>query len=161
MFLGYADSNLKLCEYMLKTDQRRPCPAGTGCTVKQVGDRKLPWRAEADETWKAKQQRPKKPKQKEVYHKQCPVCGKIFETTKSHKLYCCQDCAIKGKTQKDVARQAVYRSLNKTVYHRICPECGTEFYTENMRKLFCCKKCAMKHKQKEYYRRGKENGQEK
>ena len=149
IYLGYATGDMKLCEYMLKTDKRRPCPAGTGCTVKQTGDRKLPWRAEADETWKVNQKKPKKRKHKEVYHKKCPVCGKIFETTKIHKIYCCEDCAIKGKVQKDVLRQALYRSLvEKDTYHRICPECGTEFDTTNERKQFCCRKCMLRYTQR-------------
>ena len=26
----------KLCQYILMTGQRRPCPAGTGCTVRKT-----------------------------------------------------------------------------------------------------------------------------
>lgn len=32
-----------LCTYYLETGIRRPCPAGTGCTVKRTGRRKGDW----------------------------------------------------------------------------------------------------------------------
>lgn len=30
---GFWDTNVRYCEYMFNTGQRRPCPAGPGCTV--------------------------------------------------------------------------------------------------------------------------------
>lgn len=158
IYQGYATGDLKLCEYMLRTEKRRPCPAGTGCTVKQVGERTKAWREENDETWIAKQQRKKKPipPKHEVYHKQCPVCGKIFETGKSNKLYCCEDCAVKAKIQKDATRQTVYRSKKtRAVYHRACPNCGAKFDTENVQKQFCCRKCMVRHTQRQRQRKKK------
>lgn len=89
VFLGYANGGLKLCEYLLRTNRRRPCPAGKGCTVKQTGKKKSTWRYEADETWEIKK---KKEKEKTVLHKVCPCCGVDFETTDPRKIFCCRRC---------------------------------------------------------------------
>ncbi len=32
-----SDGTTKLCEYILQTGRRRPCPPGRGCTVKETG----------------------------------------------------------------------------------------------------------------------------
>ena len=37
IYLGGENRNdLKCCNYFLRTDKRRPCPAGKGCTVRQL-----------------------------------------------------------------------------------------------------------------------------
>ena len=152
VFLGYADGAINLCEYFLTTGKRRPCPAGTGCTVKQKGERKKIWSYQNDETWKAKQQRLKNGKT--VYHRVCPVCGTEFDTTDSRKIYCNRSCGNKYK----------WRKYHDTlpVYHRKCKECGAEFDTTDRRKMYCNRACIEKHKNKIYYHRRKwqENGKE-
>ena len=62
VFLAWANGSLRVCEYFFHTGQRRPCPAGTGCTVKQKGRKKTAWRYEADRTWKNKEKRQKEKK---------------------------------------------------------------------------------------------------
>ena len=58
VFKGYFNGqNLSLCEYFLRTGHRRPCPAGTGCTVKQTGSRRSKWAYQGDVTWKKRQRR--------------------------------------------------------------------------------------------------------
>ena len=153
IYLGYATGDMKLCEYMLRTDKRRPCPAGTGCTVKQKGERKTRWELEKEEGWKVRMQREKKTAPvKEVFRRVCPVCGKSFITTDGKKIYCCDDCRYRNKAAKAAEK--------RKVFHRFCKECGTEFDTTNGRKVFCCRECAFKYKQRERYRKGKGNGEE-
>jgi predicted nucleic acid-binding Zn ribbon protein len=106
VFLGYATGDIKLCEYLLRTEKRRPCPAGTGCTVKQVGERKPAWVDEKDETWKAKLQRQKKLEPcKVVFHRVCPVCGTAFDTTDGKKIYCSSKCRDAMKVRKAKAKR--------------------------------------------------------
>lgn len=97
VFLGYGNGETKLCEYLLRTDQRRPCPAGTGCTVKQTGKKKTTWRHEADRTWKIK-------KKKEVYHRVCPCCGTEFDTTDSRKIFCTKSCNTRNAQRNHYKR---------------------------------------------------------
>jgi hypothetical protein len=33
-------ADLHICEYLLKTDKKRPCPPGKDCTVKELRKRK-------------------------------------------------------------------------------------------------------------------------
>lgn len=96
VFLAWANGNCRVCEYFFCTGQRRPCPAGTGCIVKQTGKKKTNWRYEADRTWKNKEKREKKPV---VYHRACPTCGTAFDTTSKNKVYCCKKC--KDKAYRD------------------------------------------------------------
>jgi hypothetical protein len=152
VFLTWANGNTRVCEYLFMTNRRRPCFAGKGCTVKQTGKKKSTWRYEADETWeiKKKAERKKLTQGKEVFHRECPACGKEFETTDSRMIYCCRKCSEKYRHNKAKAE--------KIVYHRICKECGTEFDTTNQRKIFCCRDHAFRYKQRQY-RKEKENGE--
>ena len=96
VFCGYLNGqNLFVCNYFLATNKRRPCPAGSGCTVKQKGKKKTTWQREADQTWQAK-----KKKEKAVLHKVCPCCGVEFETTDPRKIFCSRRC-----NQRIVQRQ--------------------------------------------------------
>lgn len=49
-FYEYGEtSGLKVCEYMFQTGNRRPCPAGKGCTVRATKKgRTMAQRMEAD-----------------------------------------------------------------------------------------------------------------
>lgn len=137
---------LMLCEYYFRTGRRRPCPAGSGCTVKETGKRKFGWALENDATWENKQ------KWKVKYHRECLYCGKGFDTSDGRKAYCCFECRNKNKWKKQRA--------NSPVYHRACKECGAEFYTTDPRKIFCCRDHALKYKQRERYRMEKKHGEE-
>lgn len=37
-----------ICEYILKTQRRRPCPPGAGCTVKRMEERSVPVKSDWD-----------------------------------------------------------------------------------------------------------------
>lgn len=119
VFKGYANANLYLCEYFLQTGVQRPCPAGTGCTVKATGKRKIRWKHEHDRTWKNRKkiekakEKPKAEKPpKPVYHKVCRLetCGMEFDTTNIRQLYCCKLCASRAKNRAFYERQKEDRS---------------------------------------------------
>ena len=40
-YLGWIAGYIGYCSYMFKTDKRRPCPPGKGCTVKQKKGKKV------------------------------------------------------------------------------------------------------------------------
>ena len=106
VFVSYGSGGLRICGYYIRTNRRRPCPAGTGCTVKNTGKRKTTWRYEADETWKTRQQREEKRTQgKEVFHRKCLHCGKEFDTTDVRKIFCCRTCASRHKSRVQYRRK--------------------------------------------------------
>ncbi len=81
-----------LCTYFLETGVRRPCPAGTGCTVKKTGRRLGKWQQEKDETWAKRMLEAKKAKA--VLRKDnCKLCGTEFETYNPRQIFCCKRCA--------------------------------------------------------------------
>jgi hypothetical protein len=89
IYNGYGVSDtVTICTYFLTTDNRRPCPAGSGCTVKQTGRKKGKWEQEKDESWKQRE----KTISKEVLHRVCPCCGTEFDTNNKRKIYCSRKC---------------------------------------------------------------------
>lgn len=96
------------CTYYLKTSIRRPCPAGTGCTVKRVGKAKGAWEYQNEAKWqKAKLERERardkarreKKKENGMYIAVCPICGAEFQTHDHRKLYCSKACSTRAKTR--------------------------------------------------------------
>lgn len=96
-FLGYGNGTTKLCEYFLKTSFRRPCPAGTGCTVKHTGKRRNVWSYQNDATWKNKQSG----------QLTCPVCGAEFWPSDHRQKYCSANCKSKAANRAYRARKKV------------------------------------------------------
>ena len=92
--------HVTLCTYFLTTDTRRPCPAGSGCTVKQTGRKKGKWEQEKDESWKQRE----KTISKEVLHRVCPCCGTEFDTQNIRKLYCSKKCNMR-KVQREFQKR--------------------------------------------------------
>lgn len=84
-----ASDKITLCTYYLDTDNRRPCPAGEGCTVKSTGKKKGMWEAEREEAWK----RRTKNISKEVLHRVCACCGAEFDTNNKRKIFCSKQCS--------------------------------------------------------------------
>lgn len=80
-----------LCTYYLTTGNRRPCPAGTGCTVKKTGKKVGRWEQEKAESYKKRTQTISK----EVLHRVCPYCGAEFDTYNLRKIYCSKKCVNK------------------------------------------------------------------
>lgn len=80
-----------LCTYFLTTNIRRPCPAGTGCTVRKEGRAKGAWEYKNDAEWAKKMQEARKAKAV-VRNLVCPECGTEFETTVAHQVYCSKRC---------------------------------------------------------------------
>ena len=98
-----ASGEQTLCTYFLETGIRRPCPAGTGCTVKQKGRKLTKWQQERDESWAKRMNEAKKAKA--VLRKDnCKYCGAEFETTNPRQIFCSRRCGNNS------------RSLN--MYHR-------------------------------------------
>lgn len=103
------------CNYFLSTGQIRPCPAGTGCSVKRTGNKRCRWRHEGNASWKnngnqlrtekpLKASKPPKPP-KEVYHRICKNCGTAFDTTDPRKLYCCRKCTNQARSRAQWLRR--------------------------------------------------------
>jgi predicted nucleic acid-binding Zn ribbon protein len=79
---------------------------------------------------------------KKTYNKICKVCGKEFETTKSKKVYCSNECIEK-----------YYKPNNKVI--KICKVCGKEFETRSTIKIYCSDACKEEH-EKEYLKKYRE-----
>jgi endogenous inhibitor of DNA gyrase (YacG/DUF329 family) len=148
--MAWANGNLRVCEYFFCTGKRRPCPAGTGCTVKKTGKKKTNWRYEADRTWEIKKKQEKEPV---VYHRACPTCGTEFDTTSKNKVYCCKKC--KDKAYRD-------GHIVIKVHHKVCKLCGKEFDTKDAKQRYCSITCRNRASWKRVYQRKKEkkNGKE-
>jgi predicted nucleic acid-binding Zn ribbon protein len=144
VFMAWANGNLRVCEYFFCTGQRRPCPAGTGCTVKQKGKKKTNWRYEADRTWEIKK---KREKESVVYHRACPTCGTAFDTTVKNKVYCCKKC--KDKAYRD-------GHIVMKVHHKVCKLCGQAFDTTDPKQVFCGPVCRSRSYNRAYRQRQKE-----
>ena len=88
-----------LCTYYLVTDKRRPCPAGTGCTVKNTGKKKGAWEYQNDAEWAKKMAEARKAKQV-VRTVICAECGTEFDTTVAHQIYCSKRCNNRVQQRK-------------------------------------------------------------
>lgn len=156
VFNGYGNERMTVCEYFLQTGLRRPCPAGTGCTVKSTGEKKSLWQHQSDQSWNQKQKR--EAKAKEVLHKVCPCCGTDFDTTDPRKIFCSIQCKNREK-QRELHRR------NKTVLTITCAICGKQFTSTDGRRKCCSPECTHQSRlltYKRYYKkRGKRNGKEK
>lgn len=137
------------CNYFLKTGQLRPCPAGTGCTVKDTGKKKIRWKHENDRTWKNRQKR-----EKQVLHKVCPCCGSSFETENPRMVYCSNRC------KNSVAQKSLLQR-QKTELTITCAVCGKQFTSTDGRRKCCSSECTAISRKLTYKRydikRGKGN----
>lgn len=69
----------------------------------------------------------------------CPVCGKRFETSETHRVTCSDECAKKRRAEKVKARYAA--KVVRTA--RECAVCGRSFEVSGKsRKLTCSEACA-------------------
>jgi hypothetical protein len=120
IYNGYFDGRHTICEYYLVTNERRPCPAGTGCTVKKTGKKISRWEYEKESTWqkREKQQKQQKKiqiqtKEKGVYHRVCPCCGTEFDTTNKRQIYCCKNCKFRMAQRAWNKRKKAKKGGNK------------------------------------------------
>lgn len=110
VFSAYVNGGvLRVCMYMLKTGKRRPCPAGSGCTVKETGRNRSAWRHENEAAWekvqkererergKLRREKKRKAKMRTVI---CPICGKAFQTSDSRKMYCSKECSYEANRRR-------------------------------------------------------------
>ena len=95
---------MKLCTYFLATGIRRPCPAGTGCTVKQKGKRAGAWEYKRDSDWSRRMYEAKAAKNV-LRTKVCPHCHKVFQTTVAHQIYCNKKCKDAAANKKYLQRK--------------------------------------------------------
>lgn len=91
IYCQYATGDTFICAYYLKTNIRRPCPAGTGCTVKNTGKKKGAWEYQNDAEWAKKMKKAREVK-RVVRTVICAECGAEFETTEPQKMYCSKRC---------------------------------------------------------------------
>ena len=107
-----ASGDQTLCTYFLETGIRRPCPAGTGCTVKQTGRRLGKWQLERDETWAKRMNEAKKAKA--VLRKDtCKMCGAEFETTNPRQIFCSRRCGNRSRSLNMYYRRREIRDAEK------------------------------------------------
>ena len=107
VYLSYLNNSHYLyCSYILKTGKRRPCPAGTGCTVKQTGSKVNAWAYPTEQQEKPKAAPKPRRRAKIVRHLVCPSCGKEFDTTSSIKIFCSFEC-------KERERKRAYHKRKK------------------------------------------------
>lgn len=152
VFLAWANSNTRVCEYFVRTGQRRPCPAGTGCTVKSTGKKKTLWQHQSDQSWNHKQKM--EAKAVEIYHKVCACCGEEFETHSSRQIYCSNKC-------KNRATQMAYHHRKKPELTFTCVICGKQFTSTDARRKCCSPECTKENRKLHDMNRGKRNGKEK
>lgn len=69
--------------------------------------------------------------------KECPVCGKKFETVYPFKKYCSSECAEEHNMAKK-------RALWNLPHDAVCPVCGTKFIWKHRNKKYCSKACYRK-----------------
>lgn len=86
-----AGEDILCCVYYLKTNIRRPCPAGSGCTVKETGRKKGAWQHQNDAEWAKKMQEAWKAKAV-LRTAVCPECCTEFETIYTHQVFCSKRC---------------------------------------------------------------------
>ncbi len=74
--------------------------------------------------------------EKELFTKECPICGTTFKTYNDTKKYCCHKCTLAAaslKKEKDV--QPKPKEIKK------CPACGKEFESHSHRHRYCSVEC--------------------
>lgn len=77
--------------------------------------------------------------------KECPVCGKSFETIRSNKIACSPACAGVRKKQYDQRVCAKARAATRErLGTRICVQCGKEFEPNHPAKVTCSPMCQKK-----------------
>lgn len=80
---------------------------------------------------KVAEQRKRRLKGKTYVNKTCEICGKVFMTSRSIKMYCSDECA----------KVALYKKIHK--YDKVCPICGKHFMAINPKQVYCSRKCTM------------------
>lgn len=100
------------CNYFLTTNIRRPCKAGTGCTVKKIGKKIGAWKYENDAQWGRKmyEARLAKAVQRTAI---CQECGIEFETTNVNKIYCSKRCNCRINQRRYWERQRIAEQGNE------------------------------------------------
>ena len=98
---------LPCCRYVFVEDKLRPCPPGTGCTVKltnkdvkrrneeerkAIAVERMKLQAEL-RAQKHREHLAKKQAAQEAKRKPCKHCGKIFLPSKEHRDHCSSECA--------------------------------------------------------------------
>lgn len=76
VYLGYAGGGYMCCDYIFKTEHRRPCPPGKDCTVKTT----------------VRQARKKKAQVRGTLRR-CAWCdGEFVLKNNGSQKFCCRDC---------------------------------------------------------------------
>lgn len=105
----------------------------------------------------------------------CPVCGKEFESSKSHHTYCSDRCRKRGKAIRESAkrkerqlakRQAKALLKEQQKYEakkRNCKCCGKLFIPTNKNRLYCSNRCKLEaqYKQQQLYLKSREEKKKK
>lgn len=100
IYRGFLEGNLRCCNYLLHTDQMRPCPPGKGCTVKKT-DKRTPEQKKADAQWRKKLLREKE-RQKRMRTVFCENCGKKFRTTHKQQKNCSPECSRESTKRRQL-----------------------------------------------------------
>ena len=82
--------------------------------------------------------------------KKCPMCGKIFETFKTNKIYCCRDCmktACNLRFYEKVKNDRRRARLAKAPV-RQCVVCGASYKRKTANQKCCSSECSAEHKRR-------------
>ena len=73
----------------------------------------------------------------------CVICGKEFQSQKSTRKYCSQDCLNASRRQKWAERQKLPKDISYKGKEKICPICNKHFYpkTAMASQRKCCYEC--------------------
>ena len=133
------------CNWYLATDIRRPCNAGTGCTVKKKGQKIGKWDYENNVKWMNAQKERKEKKRADKYGT-CKWCGEVFVRDTHNKSYCSDECRLAGYHQRYLEK---YEERNEKIRpsrampskRMGCPICGVIFKTGRPEQVYCSKSC--------------------
>ena len=107
IYVGKIGSGALCCRYIFVSDKLRPCPPGTGCTVKltnkdvkrrneeerkAIAVERMKLQAALREQ-KHREYLAKKQAAQEEKRKPCKHCGTVFVPSKEHRDFCCSECA--------------------------------------------------------------------
>ena len=129
IYMGLLQSYAKCCNYYEKTGKRRPCPAGTGCTVKVDGKKRRAWDCPEDAKERHRRQARERArrireaeKKNRLHTVTCRVCGKVFETADSRRKLCSHECYEEAQRirLREIYRRKANEKAQSTQRHSLC-----------------------------------------
>lgn len=93
------------CNFLLITGVMRPCPAGSGCTVKKRGRRLSAWNYEDAQKWNNSASKPIDLKNKKFWERTCQECGAQFYAYNPKQVFCSKKCNDRAQQRRYYAKK--------------------------------------------------------